>query len=236
MTYIVDPYRFGSAFTDPTDISGLVLWLDAADITTLWQDTARTTQVASDSDPVFAWDDKSGNANHWSRSSSGCVYQSTGYNTSYATVDCSSNGWLAGSLSESSGQWTIFAAAVPSNTTSGYLLDIITGRFIIGYYSTGSSFGYYDGGWKAGTKPTAGQPYIWVISNGDMTSNGTTIVTNTQTDVALGGANQRLGGWTGGAVYWQGNISSLIIYSGNLSAGDVANVEGYLKTRYGMSY
>lgn len=48
----------------PADLTDLVSWHDADDISTLWQDSARTTQVASNNDPVGAWDDKSGNANH----------------------------------------------------------------------------------------------------------------------------------------------------------------------------
>jgi len=43
----------------PADISGLTLWLDASDITTLWTDTGGTTQVSSNGDNVSRWDDKS---------------------------------------------------------------------------------------------------------------------------------------------------------------------------------
>ena len=47
----------------PTDIAGLQLWLDGSDITTLFQDSAKTTPVTSDGDVVGAWADKSGNGN-----------------------------------------------------------------------------------------------------------------------------------------------------------------------------
>ena len=39
-------------------------WYDPSDLSTLWQDSARTTPVTSDGDPVGAIDDKSGNGNH----------------------------------------------------------------------------------------------------------------------------------------------------------------------------
>lgn len=53
--------RSGIKITALTQAPNLAYWYDANDIATLWQDSARTTPVASDADPVGAWDDKSGN-------------------------------------------------------------------------------------------------------------------------------------------------------------------------------
>ena len=47
----------------PNEIANLEIWLDANDISTLWQDSAKTTPVTADSDVVGAWEDKSGNGN-----------------------------------------------------------------------------------------------------------------------------------------------------------------------------
>lgn len=46
-------------------------YYDASDLSTLWQDSARTTPVTADGDPVGAWDDKSGNGNHLTQATSG---------------------------------------------------------------------------------------------------------------------------------------------------------------------
>lgn len=48
------------AFT-PASISGLQLWLDASDSSTLFQNSNGTTAAAADGDPVGYWADKSGN-------------------------------------------------------------------------------------------------------------------------------------------------------------------------------
>ena len=49
---------------DPTSISGLKLWLDAADSLTLFQNSNGTAAVTADGDPVGYWGDKSGNNRH----------------------------------------------------------------------------------------------------------------------------------------------------------------------------
>jgi hypothetical protein len=55
----------------PRSISGLALWLDASDASTLFQDAAATTPATATSDPVGAWLDKSGNARHATQSTAG---------------------------------------------------------------------------------------------------------------------------------------------------------------------
>src|SRR5690242_121198 len=53
----------------PTIVPGLVGWYKADG--TLWQDSARTTPVVANSDPVGAWDDASGNNNHLLQATAG---------------------------------------------------------------------------------------------------------------------------------------------------------------------
>ena len=55
---------------NPKSITGLALWLDASDASTLFQDAAATTPATATSDPVGAWLDKSGNARHLTQATS----------------------------------------------------------------------------------------------------------------------------------------------------------------------
>jgi len=48
----------------PKSISGLALWLDAADSSTLFQNSDGTVPATASSDPVGYWGDKSGNGRH----------------------------------------------------------------------------------------------------------------------------------------------------------------------------
>jgi hypothetical protein len=59
-----------SAFVSPTQITGLQLWLDAADASTLFNATTGGSLVAADGG-VARWEDKSGNAAHATIASNG---------------------------------------------------------------------------------------------------------------------------------------------------------------------
>jgi hypothetical protein len=73
------------------------LWLDASDLTTLFQDSAGTIPVTTDGDPVGRWNDKSGNGRNFTQSSSS---QRPTYRTSggYHWVEFDgSDDWMFGS-------------------------------------------------------------------------------------------------------------------------------------------
>ena len=53
---------------NPKSITGLALWLDASDSSTLFQNSDGTVPATATSDPVGAWLDKSGNARHATQS------------------------------------------------------------------------------------------------------------------------------------------------------------------------
>lgn len=53
----------GGVFT-PRSLANLTFWLDASDLTTIYQDAARTTPVTADGQPVGGWADKSNSGNH----------------------------------------------------------------------------------------------------------------------------------------------------------------------------
>jgi len=59
-----------ATFYDPTSITGLQLWLDASDAQTLYDATSGGSLVAADGG-VARWEDKSGNARHFTQSTSG---------------------------------------------------------------------------------------------------------------------------------------------------------------------
>lgn len=73
--------RAGEDELVPTQLSTLVAWYSVR-LSSLWQDSGRTTPVASNNDPVGAWDDLSGNARHLTQATAGSrpTYKSSGFN------------------------------------------------------------------------------------------------------------------------------------------------------------
>lgn len=70
MSFIINPYAFGGAAFSPDDISGLVVWLAADEITGL-----------SDGDPVATWSDLSGNGNDATEATNTPTYQTNEINS-----------------------------------------------------------------------------------------------------------------------------------------------------------
>jgi hypothetical protein len=67
--FVINSYSFTKAFS-PSDVSGLAIWLDAADDTTLFDATSGGSLPANNGD-VHRWEDKSGNGRHFTRATSG---------------------------------------------------------------------------------------------------------------------------------------------------------------------
>ncbi len=58
------PVRGAQSAFAPNGLASLALWLDAAAIQTLYQDTALATPAAANGDPIGGWKDRSGNNRH----------------------------------------------------------------------------------------------------------------------------------------------------------------------------
>jgi len=107
----------------PKTISGLQLWLDAADLSTLRQNSNGTTAVALASDPVGYWGDKSGNGRHFIQATAG----------SRPTINFNQLNGLPALQFDGSDDWLY-------TNTSGTV-----GTIINVYYHTNSGWGLYDG-------------------------------------------------------------------------------------------
>jgi hypothetical protein len=247
------PKPISSTRFSPTKLTGLQLWLDAADASTLFIDTGATT-LATLGQTIARWNDKSGNGNY--------VYQNTAGNR--PTFTKSAVGALSLYFSTSS----IQLVSISNNTTTGNASRTV---FAVSYSpGTTSRSLTGTGGHAVNTPPTAfgldNSPassitYIWypyVYNASDVTqlvSIKNMIVHYAYYDASV----SRVGGKysfgndqsksttlnTSASVWYLGNrpdgggsidsyFSEFMHFNRMLTTTEVAQIEGYLAWKWGL--
>jgi hypothetical protein len=237
----------GGSFT-PADIATLALWLKADG--TLWQDSARTTPVASDADPVGAWDDESGNGRHYT--------QATGGNRpTFRTAVVNSEPVVR--FAAGSAQW-LGGPDFLTGFSAGEVVVVVKlnadppfsdgGMWDFGSTADSEHYCYADGNiyeeFGTTSRKSTGNPTpalnswrrygVWSAS-GDFAS---------YFDGASGSPHYSTGtntvGWTtapflgksNAGFYLDGDIAELVLSSAKLSSGDRSSLDSYLATKYGL--
>jgi hypothetical protein len=231
-----------SNFGPPT--TNMIIWLDASDLTTLFQDSSFATPVTTLGQSVGGWRDKSVNARSYIQASSGsrglyttgpCVTFNSSALYLYSTTmpaSCNNNDIFIVTkpltLAQNSTWRTLFRG---QNTDHQVIIE--SGNTRLGTYHNNT------GGFK---------------QFGSLTLDGSTRVvlevqissTNTYTASLNGGAFTAatsagsadnlyaLGNFQGGGQQW-GEINELIVYSSAVSAEDRTTIVNYLKQKWGIA-
>jgi hypothetical protein len=219
-------------------LANMYLWLDAADPTMLFQNSALTTPVTTIGQSIGGWKDKSGNGRN---------YVNDGSKPSYTTLNTVSfnSGFLscstlpAGSKNldmfivtkpkpSSSGDWrTLFRG----NSTDHHVI-IVSGDTQLGAYYNASGFSQY------GTLRLDGSARVLLhvsISSTNVQSaslNGN--LTMSQAGSTSGNDNiYHLGAYQGGSQFW-GDINEIIIYNVNLGDSIKQQIFSYLNAKWSI--
>lgn len=252
-----------SNFT-PASVTGLQLWLDGSDASTLYDATTGGSLVAADG-AVARWEDKSGNARHFTQSSSGSrpLRKTSQQNGKDTLLFDGSNDILIGSdfgdYVQSSQAATIFV--VLKTLSTGRRHEIMSKqladagwRFLIESDNKATLFFDSDANNRtvvAASSTTTLSSYsvlAWRASGGSLTSsvtmrlNGTTISTSTSGSVQSVPDTSRplvIGAGLGNSDTpydsVNGNIAEIILYNAALSDTDRAAVESYLISKWGIA-
>ena len=237
----------------PNTISNCGLWLDAADMSTLYQDSAGTTPVTTNGQPIGLWRDKSGTGHDFTQATS--VNRVTYDTSSKAAIQLSSPTFLQasaaslGTVSTSANLTIIMTASTgPSASWQIILAQWFTGttRFHLSFQSvtdltpalysqsSGSLVKYNMSGTMAYNRTYT----IGFIANGTSlymsfmgTSNTTTMsaALSTNPTSALTIADSRNGNLT------DGKIQEIIIYPYAISTTEFQQVESYLAQKWGIT-
>jgi hypothetical protein len=229
---------------DPRSISGLALWLDAADSSTLFQNSDGTVPATATSDPVGYWGNKVG-AGAFTQSTDSLrpVRNLSFQNNKPAVVGDGVDDWLSAAAS-SIGLSAVTAA---------------TGFFV--YRSTGGVNAWDFGTSLSGNPTVAGLVYDdffrSIRTPGSFTapSIGVTAVTSP----ASGGRSYRINGaamplsdsgafvrpttayvgggptFPSGFVSFGGGVCEALVYGTVLSAPEIGRIERYLAAKWGIT-
>jgi hypothetical protein len=232
----------GGGFS-PSDISGLSLWLHPS--SGFWQDSARTTPASSDGDPVGAWDDASGNADHATQATAGARFSlQTAELNGLAVVRLDGGDMLQSAANAGQRPVTVFAVVRPTNFGNKRTVYGPSGGggLAFGFNPTsGTLFADAASVANLGNSSGSASADAWVIvglllsgstyefrRGGAADGTGSNSTSLTTRDVQLG-ANQGAG-----SEPFIGDFAEIIMYDTAISGADVTNVEGYLATKYGL--
>jgi hypothetical protein len=243
--------------------TGLALWLDADDPTTL-QKVSTCDSQASPGDGIACWMDKSGNGNNATQATGSNVpkYQREALNGKTVVRFDGTNDYLSADQTGASspsvtanGAYSLFiaykAASIPSSQTLVYFSNGTTVRdtFSIatnvpGIYGTSPLWFYRVSGGSSFLGPlstSAASPAAAIFTmispaNGDMKPYFNGIQETPPGVFPVTGDNNRftIGQRLDSSVPLNGDIAELILYNSAVSTNDQANIEDYLATKWGI--
>ena len=250
------PYGVAVPAFTPASISGLQLWLDASDASTLFADSAGTTAATADGDPVGCWKDKSGNNNNVIQSDGTLkpIFKSAVKNYNGIVRFDGSNDKLTGTLSPQSTTRTIFLVAKRTSAASAWRGAVLlnatdindaTGTTMYVIQQAGTIVNQLNGG-----RPGPGLEYTYTgnstnyfiisqtntLTGSSANLNGVSAGTVTHASTSIGaGVQVRIGsGRASSTETWYGDIAEVAIYNSVLSPIDIAKMESYLNLKWSV--
>jgi hypothetical protein len=235
-----------SYFGGPTDIAGLVAWYDFSDLTTLFQDTARTVPITADGQAIKGVTDKSGVGNHLSEATNGPSYKVAIQNSlSVARFD-GTNDQLSATITADTSRTTFIVAkktAAPSGVNKG-LVGMGTASHIFYTNSVGhaTSYLFFQNEAAGSTVLTGSTATAWTtvvarlngLSSLDMYANGGTGVNVNPNDADVGGTAWAIGSRGAGSDPGDYDIAEVLIYNTPLVAADINSVGAFLASKWGL--
>ena len=239
--------------------SGLQLWLDASDASTLYDATTGGSLVAADGS-VARWEDKSGNGRHATQSAAGArpIRRTSALNGRQALEFDGSNDALLTSVALFSNKTSLSWFAVVKNDDSGNNNRAVFGERVSGndgglfFLKLGATNILYSrGSANASTRVDVSESVsfpttpllasmVTTSATGTARRNGVSAGTNTTTTANVAYLNKTAIGNSIAddgelsVLWWDGLIAELIVYDSALPDTDRAAVEAYLIAKWGI--
>lgn len=236
---------------DPLSIPGCCLWLDAADRTVLFSDSAGTLPVSTGSQRLSYWKDKSTSNNHATNTTSTPTVTFQSLN-SYPTVSFEGSNYLTlTSTSLPNGGTNASYFFVCRTTNTGVYVFFSHGptptqqaqtpQFFFNsgqiYADTFGSNAIYDNSTQTNNYLTLSFTRSttlsgWLHGSSFIGSNNSPLSVNTGTGFATLGVGRVSANLD---YYYRGNMAELIVYNTNLTTTNRQLIEGYLANKWGLN-
>ena len=223
----------------PTEISGLAVWFNFADLESMWTDTNGTTQVASDGDLIARIDDKSGNGNELTQATSDArpTYKTAIKNgLSVGRFDGVDDTLVQASGDDIAQPFTAFMGINNTRVATGsndrIMMD--TGGTTQFYRSVGKWAIFAGTGVVSNALTGVDWDYVTGLFDGassEVWIDGTSTATGDAGATAM--QMLHLGANTVGTEPFTGDIGEIMVYDSGLSDADRLRVEDYLSKRWG---
>jgi hypothetical protein len=229
---------------NPTSITGLILWLDASDNSTI---------TFSSGSNVSQWNDKSGSGSSTHMKQTTASKQpifGTMPGNGLKALNFNGNRFLQDvSMNFPNAPYTVFAIGYGSGTVYGRLLNALSdGRFFLGADASGLNYATFvgDGPWNDISANTPNKNCnslcMMELTNGGSTSGLSALIPyfNGTAQNTKDGLTQPFTGLSVGrgnsdtAQCWNGYVSEVIIYNSVLNDAQRQKVEGYLAWKWGL--
>lgn len=233
----------------PDGIAGLALWLDASDLTTLFQDSVVSTPVAANGDPVGKWNDKSGNNNHVTQAGASTIkptYQ-TGIQNGKAALSFDGGDYLDSVTTFVNYPLTILGVA-RTDATTGVSRGLATVRHSTNFgaraiLSSGDSIQATVGPTDVSRSATgavganttflfgmrADASNLYAIKDGVLSSTAAHAASSVSNIVRIGGFNVN-----STATLMQGHIMEVLLYTTALSDEQISQLSSYLNSKWAI--
>jgi hypothetical protein len=247
---------FGAKAFSPLDISGLDLWLDAADGNTLYDATSGGNLVTSDGSAVKRWEDKSGNSNHATEATAAPLLEVAEKNGFNALNFATSKYLTCSFTSKTFTAQTVFAVFRFSTSTPNYgrifTQSILNDNdySIAGHYipilKDGASNQIISWANSSSRSTVSASGNTWYVARSRHSGSSLTVKLNNSQGSAyshtlnrnfafyrIGAAYVAPSGGTD-AAFWNSLMSEIIVYTKSLSDSESDSVTNYLNNKWAV--
>ena len=228
----------------PSDLAGLILWVDFSDATTLFTD-AGVTPVSGDGDAIYQANDKSGVGNHLVQAT---VAKRPTYKVniqnSLSIGRCDGGDAMqvifAGASAQPQTIFTVHYDRAAEGTSHNIYNGIASGnrhQFYAKISDTPDGWQMYAGSALAGGTMTKN---AWVITAATWNGASSALRVNAANIMSGDIGAHTLTGltlaatYTGAAGYTDGDYGAVLVYEGALSAANITTVESYLNNKWSV--